>query len=99
MEGFLQSALSMGVKGPLLGGAPHCGLNKSAPPGVRTGPLGVKTGVTGAPTDPGAGETRLGCCAFLLLLGWLFTGVELLVPFFPPDNQDIDVCFFCSTVL
>ena len=75
----------MGVKGPLLGGPPHCGLSKSAPPGVRTDPLGVK-GVTGAPTDPGAGDTRLGC-AFLLLLGWLFTGVELLVPFLPPLKE------------
>ena len=77
--------MSMGVKGPLLGGAR--GLNKSAPPGVRTDPLGVKTGVIGAPTDPGAGETRLGC-AFLLLLGWLFIGVELLVPFFPPKKKE-----------
>lgn len=50
---------SMGVKGPLLGGA-GAGLSNSAPPGVRTEPLGVKTGVTGPPTEPGAGETRLG---------------------------------------
>ena len=52
----------MGVKGPLLGGAPG-GLSRSGAPGVRTDPgppLGVK-GVTGPPTDPGlAGDTRLG---------------------------------------
>ena len=82
----------MGVKGPLLGGAR--GLNKSAPPGVRTDPLGVKTGVIGAPTDPGAGETRLGC-AFLLLLGWLFISVVLLVPFFRLKKEiKFDLGFF-----
>ena len=66
----------MGVKGPLLGGAPG-GLSKSGAPGVLTEPgppLGVK-GVTGPPTDPGAGETRLGWTVPLI---WLLLPPRLL---------------------
>ena len=76
-------SLSSGVKGPLLGGAG--GLSKSGAPGVRTDPgppLGVK-GVTGPPTDPGAGETRLGCTVLIWPL--LDGGPPLLLTLFEPE--------------